>query len=67
VYQEGKVKQVEVVTGIQDKDYIQILKGLTANQEIISAPYSAISKALKNDMEVEKVDIEKLNQRTDTK
>jgi HlyD family secretion protein len=67
VYQDGKVKQVEVVTGIQDKDYIQILKGLTANQEVVSAPYSAISKALKNDMEVEKVDIEKLNQRTDTK
>lgn len=67
VYQDGKVKQVEVVTGIQDKDYIQILKGLTANQEVVSAPYSAISKALKNDMEVEKTDLEKLNQRTETK
>lgn len=60
VYKAGKIKQVLVTTGIQDDSYIQILSGLKAGDEVVSAPYSAISKDLKDGMMVEKVDKSKL-------
>lgn len=60
VYSAGKVKQVQVKTGIQDDAYIQILSGVKAGDEVVSAPYSAISKTLKDNEEVEKVDKSKL-------
>ncbi|GGH13218.1 efflux RND transporter periplasmic adaptor subunit [Mucilaginibacter phyllosphaerae] len=60
VLQAGKVKQVEVKTGIQDDTYIQILSGLKGGEEVISAPFAAISKTLKDGMLVEKVDKSKL-------
>ncbi|TAF45811.1 MAG: efflux RND transporter periplasmic adaptor subunit [Sphingobacteriales bacterium] len=56
----NKVKQVEVKTGIQDDQNIVILSGLKAGQKVISAPYSAISKILKNGTLVEVVEKEKL-------
>ena len=46
------VQQVVVRTGIQDDDFIQILSGLSKDQEVISAPYSAISKDLENGTKV---------------
>jgi HlyD family secretion protein len=60
IYSGGKVKQVAVTTGIQDDSNIQILSGLKDGDEVISAPYSAISKTLADKMEVEKVDKSKL-------
>jgi HlyD family secretion protein len=60
VLQAGKVKQVEVTTGIQDDTYIQILSGLKGGEEVVSAPFAAISKTLKDGMVVEKVDKSKL-------
>ncbi len=55
-----KVKQIEVKTGIQNDESITVLSGLKAGQKVISAPYSAISKTLKNGTLVEVVDKEKL-------
>jgi HlyD family secretion protein len=52
VYSEGKVRKVRVKTGIQDNDFIRIVSGLKGGEEVISAPYSAISKILKDSMEV---------------
>lgn len=60
IYSAGKVKQVAVTTGIQDDSYIQILSGLKTGDEVVSAPYTAISKTLNDKMEVEKVDKSKL-------
>jgi HlyD family secretion protein len=60
VLQGNKVKQVEVKTGIQDDTYIQILSGLKGGEEVVSAPFAAISKTLKDGMVVEKVDKSKL-------
>ncbi len=60
VYSAGKVKQVAVTTGIQDDSYIQILSGLKGGEEVVSAPYTAISKVLADKMDVEKVDKSKL-------
>jgi len=60
VLQAGKAKQVQVTTGIQDDTYIQILTGLKGGEEVISAPFAAISKTLKDGEVVEKVDKSKL-------
>ncbi len=60
VYKAGKVKQVEVTTGIQDDSYIQILSGLSGGEEVVSAPFAAVSKDLNDGMVVEKVDKSKL-------
>lgn len=67
VYNAGKVKQVQVTTGIQDDMYIQVLTGLKAGDEVVSAPYPAISKTLKDGALVEKVDKAKLFTPTDSK
>ena len=60
VYHLGKIKQVLVTTGIQDDTYIQVLTGIKDGDEVVSAPYAAISKTLKDNMQVEKVDKSKL-------
>lgn len=60
VVENGKVKQVEVKTGIQDDQNILIVSGLKAGQQVVSAPYSAISKTLKDKMEIEVVEKSKL-------
>lgn len=52
----GKVNQVEVTTGIQDDMYIRILSGLSEGDEVVSRPFNAISKTLKDGSRVEKVD-----------
>lgn len=60
VYRAGKVKQVQVTTGIQDDTYIQVLSGLKNGDEVVSAPFATISKLLNDGMQVEKVDKSKL-------
>ncbi|WP_353184470.1 efflux RND transporter periplasmic adaptor subunit [Parapedobacter lycopersici] len=52
----GKVRQTEVTTGIQDDTYIRILSGLSEGDEVVSRPFNAISKTLKDGSRVEKVD-----------
>jgi HlyD family secretion protein len=60
VFNAGKVKKVEVTTGIQDDTYIQVLSGLKGGEEVVAAPFAAISKTLNDGMVVEKVDKSKL-------
>jgi HlyD family secretion protein len=60
VYEGEKARMREVKTGIQDNTYIQILEGLQDSVEIITGPYSAVSKTLKKDDNVKKVDKSKL-------
>ena len=60
VLRNGKAKIIFVKTGIQDNEYIQILEGLTNKDEVITAPYGAISKQLYNNVDVKKVDKDKL-------
>ncbi len=50
----------EVKTGIQDNNYIEITEGLDPEEDVVVAPYSAISRQLKNDMNVEVVSEEEL-------
>jgi HlyD family secretion protein len=49
------VRQVEVKTGIQNTQYIQITEGLKGDEEVVSAPYSSISRKLKSGMKIQKV------------
>ena len=60
MYQAGKVYSKEGTTRIQDNNYIRVLTGLTKEDEVVVAPYSAISKKLKDAMEVTKVKKEDL-------
>lgn len=53
IVSEGKALMREVKTGIQDNNYIEITEGLSLEDEIVVAPYSAISRQLRNDMPVE--------------
>jgi HlyD family secretion protein len=55
VFANGEVKAKEVKTGIQDDRYIQIISGLEAGTEVVVAPFSAISKKLKDGEKVQKV------------
>ncbi len=57
---EGKAWMKKVTTGIQDNNYIEVTEGLDPDDEIVIAPYSAISRQLKNDMNVEVVSEEEL-------
>jgi HlyD family secretion protein len=61
VYDKGVAKTAIVKTGIQDNDYIEILSGLTAGTEVVTAPYNVITKKLKDGTEIKKVSKEKLN------
>ncbi len=51
-----KVVKVEVETGVQNTKYIEVLKGLDEEQEIVTAPYSVVSKKLKDGSAIEVVD-----------
>ena len=53
VYEEGKAMLRKVKTGIQDNKYIEVTEGLKDGDEIIVAPYRAVSKTLKNNDNVE--------------
>jgi HlyD family secretion protein len=60
VYDKGVAKMQKVKTGIQDNTYIQILEGLKEGQEVITAPYRAVSKKLKDGDKVTKVEVKDL-------
>jgi HlyD family secretion protein len=50
----------DVKTGIQDNSYIEILSGISLNDRVISAPFSAISKKLSDSTLIEVVKKEEL-------
>jgi HlyD family secretion protein len=57
---DGTVKKVVVRSGVQDINYIEILAGLKKDDEVVTAPYAAISKALKDGAKVKVVKKEEL-------
>ncbi len=52
VYQDGKVKQVTVDTGIADATHIEIKSGLKAGDEVVSGSFTVITRTLKDGMAV---------------
>jgi HlyD family secretion protein len=60
VAKDGKAVLREIKTGIQDNTYIEIITGIEPDEDVITAPYAAISKKLKNDDPIEVVKKEEL-------
>ncbi|MBL7923120.1 MAG: efflux RND transporter periplasmic adaptor subunit [Bacteroidia bacterium] len=60
VVEEGKVKLRKVKTGIQDSQHIEIREGLKEGETVVSGPYNAVSKSLKDQAEVTVVPKEEL-------
>jgi HlyD family secretion protein len=60
VTKEGKVKKMKVKTDIQDINYIEIKEGLADGDEVVSGPFNAISKTLKDGATVKVVPKDKL-------
>ncbi len=57
---DGMVEKRVITTGIQDISYIQVLSGLNEGEQVITAPYSAISKTLRTGTKVRVVKKEDL-------
>jgi HlyD family secretion protein len=55
--EDNSANILKVTTGIQDDEYIQILSGLEEDQEIISGPYSAVSRTLEDGSFVDSEDV----------
>jgi HlyD family secretion protein len=56
VNDKGTAKMVEVKTGISDFDNIEILSGVSDSTEVITGPYLAISKRLKDSEKIRKME-----------
>lgn len=57
---DGTAKKQKVKTDIQDINFIEITSGLTEGQQVITGPYDAVSKTLKNGDKVKVVSKETL-------
>jgi len=53
---EERVEKVIVKTGISDYEFIEVLNGLEADDEIVSGPYIAISNQLQDSSRVELIE-----------
>jgi HlyD family secretion protein len=60
VQKDGKVKKVTVKTDIQDINNIEIRSGLSEGDEVVTGPFNAISKTLKDGTKVKVVAKDKL-------
>lgn len=60
LFKEGSAIITKVKTGIQDNTNIQIVEGLKKGDKIITGPYRAVSKTLKNNDKVKEVDKKEL-------
>ena len=52
---DGTVKKISVRTDVQDMNYIEVLSGLKAGDEVITGPYTVVSKLLRDGMKVKVV------------
>lgn len=64
LYKDGKAQLQVVSTGIQDDENIEVTSGLEEGQEVVTGPYSLVSKQLVNG---DKVSPEDKNASTDKK
>jgi HlyD family secretion protein len=62
----GKAKMVEVKTGISDYDNIEILEGLNEGQEVVTGPFLAVSKRLKDGDKIKQL-VKKEEKKDDSK
>jgi HlyD family secretion protein len=60
VQKDKTVKKTVVKTGIQDINYIEITSGLNEGDEVVTGPYTSVTKTLKDGKKVKVVDKDKL-------
>ena len=60
IVEENRTKEIVVKTGLQDDEFIEITSNLKIGNNVISAPFKAISKELKDSLLVEIVKEEDL-------
>lgn len=60
VDQDGIARLKKVKTGVQDNNFIEIVSGLSKADKVITGPYSAVSKSLKDSVRVTVVKKEEL-------
>ena len=53
VVENGKVKEVPVVLGISDDNFIEVKEGIQSGVKVVTGPYNLLSKRLKDGDEVE--------------
>jgi HlyD family secretion protein len=54
------VKKVKVLTDIQDINYIEIKDGLKEGDQVVTGPYSVVSKTMKSGVRIKVVPKDKL-------
>ncbi len=67
VNENGKAKLRVVTTGIQDDTNIEVTSGLSEGEQIITGPYNTVTKILKCNDEVKKMNSSKTNKETQEK
>ncbi len=63
VYEADTARMAIVKTGIQDHEYIEILSGLKEGEEVVTGPYSAISRKIEGGDRLTKKKKEKENKK----
>jgi len=56
IYEDGFARRREVIIGIQDNLNIEIKEGLEEGEEVVTGPYSLVSKTLRDGNELKKTD-----------
>ena len=57
---DNRVKKVKVKTDIQDLNYIEVVTGIKAGDQVITGPYNTVSKLIKDSSLVKVVSKDKL-------
>ena len=57
---DNRVKKVKVKTDIQDLNFIEIIDGIKAGDQVITGPYNSVSKLIKDSSLVKVVSKDKL-------
>ncbi len=67
LYSADTAKMVQVTSGIQDDNFIEILTGLTTVDEVITGPYATVSRKLKSGMKLQKETKKDIKKNNETK
>jgi HlyD family secretion protein len=57
---DGTVKRIKVRTDIQDMTHIEVLSGVKEGDQVVTGPYTVVSKMLRDGMKVKVVPKEEL-------
>lgn len=66
VFKDGKVEMRKVKTGIADFEQVEIREGLNAGEQIVSGPFTAITKTLQSGDEVRLREKDKKKEKAET-